>query len=66
MVEESFLGPVEVCVVNSFILYKKVTEQGLRHLAYRKNLILQVVGTTRNSNAKKQGRPSSADDHERL
>ena len=58
---------VKVCVVNSFILFKKATGlQGLGHLAYRKNLILQLVRTTRNSNAKKRGRPSSEDDHERL
>ena len=62
-----FFWLLEVCVVNSFILYKKATGlQGLRQLAYRKNLILQLVGTTRNSNSKKRGRPSLADDHERL
>ena len=46
---------LEVYVVNSFILYKKVTGlEGLRHLANKKNLILQLVETTRNINAKNE------------
>ena len=50
-----FFWLLELCVVNSFILCKKVTGlQGLRHLAYGKNFILQLVGTTRNSNAKSE------------
>ena len=46
---------LEVCVVNSFILYKKVT--GLTRtqaLGKQENLILQLVKTTRNSNAKNE------------
>ena len=62
-----FFWMLEMSLVNSFILYRLETHQpNLTQLQYRKKTILQLVGNTRNVNAERRGRPSSADDHERL
>ena len=62
-----FFWMLEMSLVISFILYKLETHQpNLTQLQYRKKTILQLVGNARNVNAERRGRPSSADDHERL
>ena len=62
-----FFWMLEVSLINSFILYRLETHQpNLTRLQYRKKIILQLVRNTRNVNAERRRRPSSADDHERL
>ena len=57
-----FFWLLEVCFVNSFILYKQTTHAAsFRQLTYRQRLVEQLVGNTRNKHSKKRGRPSSLD-----
>jgi len=68
---KTFYWPIEVSVVNSFILYDINQSQSggkrISHLQYRygKKLAEQLVGDVRNQK-KKRGRPSSLDKSERL
>lgn len=61
-----FFWMLEVSIVNSYLLY--CCEFGhLEQKKYRKNLIHQLVGATRNADRnKKPGRPSTSDSEERL
>lgn len=56
-------------VVNSFLLYNsnqaKSGGKEISHQQYRQNLVVQLVGTVRNTR-KKRGQPSSLDTSERL
>ena len=57
---------IEVCMVNSFLLYKEVHQlHEARHLRYRNNVIVQLVGEIRNKDPNR-GRPSTSDAAERL
>ena len=54
-------------MVNSFILYKQETQQSaMTQLQSRKKIIMQLIGNITNAYSKKQGRPNSEDDQERL
>ena len=62
-----FFWPLEVCFVNSFILYKQATHAAsFRQVTYRQRLVKQLVGNVRNKHSKKRSRPSSLDLEERL
>ena len=62
-----FFWLVEVSIVNSFVLYKKVNHTTtLQHLTYRQKLVEQLVGDIRNNRSEQRGRPSSLDCEERL
>ena len=62
-----FYWLLEVCVVNSFILFKELHHlpTAERQLKYRNKLIAQLVGTVRNT-TNRRGRLSTSDDAERL
>ena len=62
-----FFWLLEVCFVNSFILYKQTTHAAsFRQLTYRQRLVKQLFGNVRNKRSKKRGRPSFLDLEERL
>lgn len=65
-----FFWLLEVAIVNSFTLMNLAREEEnlkpLKHKVFRKALITQLVGSTRNKTATKRGRPSSTDKEERL
>ena len=62
-----FFWLLEVCFVNSFILYKQaIHAASFRQLTYRQRLVEQLVGNVRNERSKKRGRPSSLDSEEKL
>ena len=65
-----FFFLVEVCVVNSYILFNMDRrDKGLeivRHKFYRKLLVQELVGNVRNKQANRRNRLSTGDDEERL
>ena len=64
---KTFFWLLEVCLVNSFILYKKVKKQPASgHLTYRRKLIVQLVGGTGRSKSRKRGRLSTTGTAQRL
>lgn len=64
-----FYWILEVCITNSFHLYNIVRQNNdlpkVRHLAYRLELVEQLIGNIRSSR-QKRGRPSTLDKAERL
>lgn len=61
-----FFWLVEVCMVNSFLVYKEMQHlRDSRHLQYRNKVIVQLIGDVRNRKPKR-GRPSESDSAERL
>ena len=66
MVEETFFFATGGVCCKFFYPVQESNRTTRTQALSRKNLILQFVKTTKNSNAKKQGRPSLANDRERL
>nr|CAB3255292.1 intraflagellar transport protein 140 homolog [Phallusia mammillata] len=63
-----FFWLVELSIVNSFLLFKQIhNTPAARHLQFRDQLILQLVGEVRNTSRRNtSGRTSTSDDSDRL
>nr|CAB3267317.1 GDP-L-fucose synthase [Phallusia mammillata] len=59
-----FFWLLEVGIINSFLLFKKIHGRPTRHIQYRNELLRQLVGDVRNT--ERRGKPSSTDHEERL
>ncbi|CAK9832783.1 PiggyBac transposable element-derived protein 4 [Anthophora retusa] len=65
-----FFWGLEVCAINSYILYKvsarRENKTPMSHFMFVRKLVEQLVGDFRNGASSKSGRPSSSDKEERL
>lgn len=70
MVEKNFFWLLDVSTVNSFLLYnmeqQNLGKTMITSKQFREKLIQGLVGEIRNREKRKRGRPSSADEEERL